>query len=120
MKRKYLLATTLLLLGAGAWHWQSSTSCNSRLTYLEQPPPQMSCPHPKAGGEAWNRSSLLDRQGQTALNQKRYQEAEGLFRKALLVQPHNPEPRLLLAEACERQGKLEEALQAYYYTRLCA
>ena len=53
-------------------------------------------------------------QGSKALDRKSYLEAETLFRKALAVQPENDEAWRLLADVCERQGKLEEALQAYY------
>jgi Tfp pilus assembly protein PilF len=40
--------------------------------------------------------------------------AETLLREAIAVDAHEAQTWLLLAEACERQGKLDKALEAYH------
>lgn len=52
--------------------------------------------------------------GRQALTKGRYDEAEGLFRKALAIQPQDAETWLLLADVCEKQGKQTAALNAYH------
>jgi len=114
MKLKYLLAVTAVTLGAGCLalaKQQNTFSLFRRNTTMDVTTGAAAA---YAHLEALRHSDRVAQQGQTAMDQKRYQEAEKLFRKAIVVQPHNPLAWLLLAEACERQGKLEEALDAYH------
>ena len=123
MNYKYLSAASALILGVGciALAKQQKMTPNSQHNMGGAANVTGSTENPDFGSAAsWaslvalRHSAEIARKGQIALDQKRYKEAESLFRKAVTVQPENSEAWLLLAEVCERQGKLQEALQAYY------
>ena len=131
MNYKYLLAAGILSVGAGclALTKQHKTPQPDVQVHRARAANAMSLMvHPtnltvnittgRAGAQAsyiaLAHSEQIAKQGQKALDQKRYPEAETLFRKAVAIQPENSAARLLLAEVCERQGKLEEALEAYH------
>ena len=117
MHTNYLVAAVVVIVGAGC------------ITLSKQKEAPRSDPQPRQNRlanvtrgsaatrvwvEEYKQALQVVQQGQTALDHKRYTEAENLFRKAVQIHAKTPEASLLLADVSERQGKLEQALQAYY------
>lgn len=60
-----------------------------------------------------NRIVVLLRRGNASLQENKNADAEEFYRKALAIDGTDPQSLLATADACERQGKWKDALQAW-------
>lgn len=129
MKHTYLLATTILVVGASGFGFARQ----------QNPPPvpkKVASPHAKSPtadhvGRAVSSRSLsnpilqaqierlrrltdpLLRQANAAMKRERYADAERLFRKLIALDETDGRIWFALADVCERQNKPQQALAAY-------
>jgi len=128
MKHTYLLTTTVLIVGASGFAFarqQNTPAHNKAATIpaknrdadgiareeITRTPPDLIAAVRRENMR--HRIYPLLKQADAAMKQKRYADAEQLFRKLIALDDEDGRYWLALADVCERQNKPQQALAAY-------